>query len=132
MSFAALDYFQLNWVVPQGAGSGDQPTSPGPGAPLRAYIWQRLLDSLGGNASTFLGWMIVNHLVPSFLFGGGSGWLLSQTKKQWLILKAHIDGGEPWPVGLVGNTSDPFNNHQVLVYGYNDPGDGTGGSVASL
>jgi hypothetical protein len=132
MSFAALDYFQLNWVVPQGAGSGDQPTSPGPGAPLRAYIWQRLLDILGGNASTFLGWMIVNHLVPSFLFGGGSGWLLSQTKKQWLILKAHIDGGEPWPVGLVGNTSDPFNNHQVLVYGINDPGDGTGGSVASL
>jgi hypothetical protein len=127
MSFAALDYFRLEWVVPRGTGSGDQPMSPGPGAPLRAYLWQRLLDSLAANASTFLGWTIVNNLVPSFWpFNGGSGWLLSQTRKEWAKLKAIIDAGEPWPVGLVGSGIDPFADHQVLVYGYNDPGDGTG------
>lgn len=132
MTFAALDYFRMGWVAPQGSGFGDQPTSPGPGAPLRAYLWQRLLDSLGGNASTFIGWMLVNNFVPTIApFGvvivqGGSGWLRSQTKGEWAKLKAHIDNDGPWPLALVASGIDPFACHQVLAYGYNDPGNGTG------
>jgi hypothetical protein len=44
----------------------------------------------------------------------------------WRHLKRHIDAGEPWPIGLVGTTKDPFTNHQVLACGYDERGDGRG------
>lgn len=41
-------------------------------------------------------------------------------------MKQYLDAGTPWPLGLIGMTRSPKDNHQVLAYGYSDNGDGTG------
>lgn len=130
MAYAALDYFKAGRPLPRGRGPQDWPTRSTPGgAALRDYLWKRLLDSLGagGGAATTLAWQVMLHRVPSFWpFSGGPGWLLARSRQQWAVLKGHLDQGEPWPIILVGDTHNPFNNHQVLAYGYEDNGDNTG------
>src|SRR5262249_48193990 len=37
--------------------------------------------------------------------------------------------GQPVPIGLIGTTLNPMDNHQVLCCGYDDPGDGTGSLI---
>lgn len=129
MAFAALDYYLSGIPAPRGSGRNDQPTRETPeGTTLRDYLLQRMLDSLtaGGAAARTLTWMCVLHLLPeSWPFRGGSPWLLKRTRKEWLVLRAHIDAQDPWPIGLIGETRDPFMNHQVLATGYDDHEDGT-------
>ncbi len=126
MAFAALDYYNLGWVVPRGSSQDNQPTRSTPaGTILRNYMWSRLIDSLNSNGGTFLDWMANLNLVPEFL-GGGSPCLLRRSRVQWTRLKQHIDAGQPWPIGLIGTTSNPTSNHQVLAIGYEEPGDGSG------
>lgn len=122
MAFTALDYWHKNWVLPRGISKDDQPqrTSPS-GKILRDYIWNRLIQSLKDNAGTFLEWMAVLH----FEKGPGATWLRDRTKAEIDKLKARINAGVPVTVGMIGTTANPFNNHQVLVYGYNDNPDGT-------
>lgn len=128
MAFAALDYYRIGLPLPRGTGPSDQPTRKTPkGATLRSYLWQRLMDSLtiGRAAANTLAYMGALHLMPKrWPFRGGDSWLLTLTKVHWRHLKRHIDAGEPWPIGLVGTTKDPFTNHQVLACGYDDSGDG--------
>lgn len=130
MAYAALDYFKAGRTVPRGKGPKDLPTRATPnGTVLRDYLWKRFLDSLstGGAGAATLAWQIVLNRVPAaWPFRGGAPWLLARSKEQWAILKKHVDAGEPWPVVLVGATKNPFDNHHVLAYGYEDPGDGTG------
>jgi hypothetical protein len=128
MAFAALDYYKTGLAIPRGTGPWDQPTRATPeGARLRTYLWERLLDSLKDNVASVLAWMAVLHQVPKgWPFRGGPRWLLAESKEHWNTLKKHIDAGEPWPLALVGTAQDPTSNHQVLAYGYEDPGDGTG------
>jgi hypothetical protein len=122
MAFSSLDYFVKGWVVPRGTGSGDQPQRTTPtGTALRDYIWSRLIKSLEDNAGTFLQWMAVLH----FEGGPGGTWLRDQTRAHLALLKVRIDVGMPVTVGLIGTTWNPMNNHQVLVYGYQDNPDGT-------
>lgn len=120
MAFGALDYFKSGADIPRGSGSDDIPTRETPeGAALRSYLWARLIDSLELNLTTFLEWMVRLHLVPDVLFlNGGADALRDDTREEWAKLKRHLDEGEPWPIGLVGATRDPFNNHQVLACGY--------------
>lgn len=126
MAFAAADYFYKNWVVPQGTGANDQPdTSTPESSALRSYIWQRLIDSIENNVETWVYWMAALNLDPS----GGPQWLRDHTVLQFQNLKSIIDAGNlglPVPIGLVYPTLNPFDNHQVLVYGYKDNGDQTG------
>ena len=130
MAYAALDYFKAGRPIPRGRGPRDWPTRATPdGTVLRDYLWKRFLDSLstGGAGVATLAWQIVLYRVPAgWPFRGGPPWLLARSKEQWAILKKHIDAGEPWPMVLVGATKNPFDNHHVLAYGYDDPGDGTG------
>jgi len=129
MAFAALDYYARPDIhFPRGAGSENRPSPNDPqGERLRIYLFNRLLDSLAENVSTFLVWMAFLHLVPDNpLFGGGPRWLSRQSARQWKTLKTYIDAGRAWPIGLVGTTTDPTHNHQVVACGYDDPGDGTG------
>ena len=127
MAWAALDYYKASWVVPRGASVSDQPKRPPNGsqaaATLRNYIWKRLIDSdvIGGAAASTLEWMGILKLVPN-----GNEILRQRSLLEWAKLKSHIDRGEPWPIGLIGTTSNPMHNHQVLAIGYDDPGDGTG------
>lgn len=123
MTFASLDYWLQQWIVPRGNGAGDQPTRATPqGTVLRDYIWTRLLDSVQDNAVTFLTWVMMAN-AP---FGAGNSWLKAQTSAQFQNIKNGIDAGTPVPIGLIGTTSNPLNDHQVLCYGYDDHLDGTG------
>ncbi|KWE76660.1 hypothetical protein WL77_32385 [Burkholderia ubonensis] len=125
MAYAALDYFNLNWVVNRGYADPPQRTSM-EGTVLRDYIWSRLIDGfIAGNAQTTVEWMTLLHLIPESS-GGGARELLKRSIVQWESLKNHIDAGEAWPLGLIGTTVNPSNNHQVLAYGYADNGDNTG------
>jgi hypothetical protein len=128
MAFAALDYYKAQWVVPTGASQSDQPTRDTPaGQTLKEYLQRRLVDSLRDNVATVLAWMAVLHEIPDkWPFNGGAPWLLAQSKQQWNELKKHIGADEPCPLALIGNTTSPFENHQVLAFDYDDPGNGTG------
>jgi hypothetical protein len=125
MAFAALDYYKKGTQVPRGAGYDDVPRRDSrDGRILRDFLWRRQLESMSVNVPTLLVWMGMLHSIIPMV--GGAGWLLEQTRQHWATLKKHIDNGEPWPICLVGTSTSPFHNHQVLAYGYSDPGDGTG------
>jgi hypothetical protein len=143
MAFAALDYYKLGWVVPQ--GKEDIYTDPNiidpntskpkefraprrvvdggtpEGELMRKYIWQRLIDSFvtGNVATNTLYWMALLKLI-SPNSGGGTPALLSRTQPEWLTLKQHLNNGNPWPLGLVGTSDTPSDNHQVLAYGFEE------------
>lgn len=124
MAFSALDYYKAGENIPRGRDYHDQPGRDHPdGKVLRDYLWKRQIESTVDNGPTLLAWMGMLHSILPF---GGSHWVLDRTKEEWDTLKAHLNREEPWPICLVGNSFSPFNNHQVLAYGYDDPGDGTG------
>jgi hypothetical protein len=121
MAFSSLDYWHKGWVVPRGNGKGDQPQDGTPlGTALREYIWNRLLQSVKDNIWTFLGWMAILHFDPS-----GGGILRDKTKEQLVTLRSVINSGTPVTVGLIGTTWNPLDNHQILIYGFEDHPDNT-------
>jgi len=128
MTFAAADYYALSWLPPRGEfATSPSPRHPGWVGPeetaLRRYIWNRLLDSLRGNvAVNTLIWMGVAQNIFPFSTLGGLQWLRDRSREELQGIKASIDRGQPCPIGLVGTTTNPMNNHQVLVTGYDDPG----------
>lgn len=128
MAYTSLDYWHGRIVLPRGSGPNDQPArTTQTSAALRNLIWQRLLDSLtgGGVLQRTVEWSLLLNQVPGWA-GGGAGTLLNRTRNEWTTLKGHIDAGAPWPIGLVYNGRSIWDQHQILVYGYEDPGDGTG------
>src|SRR5215471_2822922 len=126
MAFASLDYFEHRLVVNRGdTGNGFGHTSPEASA-LRDHIWNRLVDSYtGGVALQTLEWMALLHFIPESMGGGDKG-LRDRTHASWDQLKRVIKGGRPCPITLIGTTSNPSHNHQILAYGYEDHGNGTG------
>lgn len=122
MAFTAMDYWIKSWVIPCGNDNNDHPThNTLTGSALRDYIWNRLLDSIRDNAMTFLTWMGIYH----FDFVSGGNWLKEQTFNEVIKLKKSIDVGMPVTIGLVGTAWNPFENHQVLAYGYDDNSEST-------
>ena len=123
MAFAALDYFKTGAALPRGAGPDDQPP---PGSVLRNYLWRRLRESWVLNGVTFLEWVARLHLLPaSWPFDAGTKALLRRSRAQWLALKRRVDDREPVPLGLVGESKDPFMDHQLVAYGYEETGEQT-------
>jgi hypothetical protein len=118
MAYTSLDYWLAKAELPRGGNRSDQPMRPVQ-ATLRDTIWQRLLDSLtgGGALQTTILWSLVLNQLPP-LFGGGGGTLLNWTKAEWIKIKAMIDSGKPQPIGLIYATRDVWDQHQILVYGY--------------
>jgi hypothetical protein len=125
MAFAALDYYDARLSFPP---SQDVPTrDTAGGTTLRDYLEQRQIESLRANLPTVLAWMAVLNLIPQWwAFQSGGMWLLQRSKEQWEQLKRSIDAGTPQPLALVGTTSNPSENHQVLATGYDEQFDGTG------
>ncbi len=118
MCFTVLDFKKANLPLPRGRGISDQ---PGGGTRLRNYIWKRQLESLVSDGAKFLAWLIILNYIPSaWPFKGGAGWLLAQSKQEWKKLKASISAGEPVPIGLVRETPNIFDDHQVLAIGYEE------------
>ncbi len=125
MAFTALDYYSLGWKAPDGFSPNRPTHTIVEGRILRDFIWKRTLDSLWANSFTFLKWMLILHFHPDHKR------LLSRMNHQELArLKAHIDQGTPWPIGLIGTTWSPLNNHQVLAIGYDE--DAPGGTINIL
>ena len=124
MAYSSCDYWHAKLPLPCGGFHDDQPgrTSAVPAA-IRNMIWSRLLDSLsgGGALQTTLLWSLILNQVPPFL-GGGGGKLNSLTAAEWAKIKATIDSGNPCPIGLVYTTRNVWDQHQILVYGYDDFG----------
>jgi hypothetical protein len=121
MAFSSLDYWHKSWVLPRGDNKNDQPKDSTPlGTVLREYIWSRLLKSVEDNIWTFLGWMAIYHFE-----GDGGTTLRDKTNEQLTTLRNIINSGTPVTVGLIGTTWNPMNNHQILIYGFEDNPDGT-------
>lgn len=124
MAYSALDHWNVRVPIPRGANLGDQPAriAPVPTA-IRDLIWRRLLDSLGpgGVLKRTLEWSILLNQVPKE-FGGGAEGLKNRTLLEWHMIRSHIDAGRPWPIGLVITNRDVWDQHQILVYGYENTG----------
>jgi hypothetical protein len=124
MAFSSLDHWNARVPIPRGAHAGDQPVRSGRGTTgLREVIWARLMDSLtaGGVMARTIEWTFLLNQVPAFLRGGAPE-LLRRTKLELAILRAHIDAGRPWPIGLIYDNASIWEQHQVLVFGYEDLG----------
>src|SRR3712207_7546860 len=52
-------------------------------------------------------------LFRSFPFStlGGAQWLRDRSREAFSTIKAHIDRGEPWPIGLIGTTGNRSEEH---------------------
>ena len=124
MAYVALDHWNARVPLPRGASETDQPSRDAPvPAMLRDLIWRRLLDSLGpgGVLRGTLEWSLLLNQVPSWLGGGAEG-LRNRTLLEWDKIRNHIDAGRPWPIGLIITGRDVWNQHQILVYGYENTG----------
>lgn len=126
MAATALDYYASGKPLPRGADMNDLPThATRAGSTLRSYLMRRQIDSMAANFPKMLFWMAMLHIDLPFL-RDGPAWLLDRVKEEWQELKGLLDRPSPWPMTLIGTSTSPFHNHQVLAYGYDDPGDGTG------
>lgn len=123
MAFSAADHFRAGMPVPTSPDPSRTPDGDSPEEkPIRDYLWRRQLESLQPNAAVLLSWMMMLHLpIP----GAGPTWLRDRTREQFQNLKGFIAHG-PWPLCLIGSSTSPFNNHQVLAIGIDDNGDQTG------
>jgi hypothetical protein len=120
MAYTSADYWLAKAELPCGGNIGDQPTRTAPSSGnLRDMIWKRLITSLtlGGCLQQSIEWSLILNQLPQQL-GGGGGTLLSWTAKEWPKIKAAIDAGRPCPIGLIYTTRDIWDQHQILVYGY--------------
>lgn len=128
MSFLAVDIWRQRQVMPRGAHRDDQPDRASlPGRTLRDLIWRRLLDSLGpgGALKGTVEWSVLLNQVPPWL-GGGAPALLNRTRPQLAALRARIDAGQPCPIALLYTGRNIWDQHQILVHGYEDgPGNRT-------
>lgn len=127
MTYASLDYWLARTPLPRGSHANDQPTRTMPvGGILRDLIWGRLVHSLvqGQALSRTLEWSLLLNQVPAPF--GGAGALFSRTLSEWTKVKSSIDAGMPCPIGLVYTGRDVWDQHQILVYGYEDFGNGFG------
>jgi len=123
MAWSSLDYWKTGIPINR-VNHVPERTTPELTA-LRNYIWQRLIDSFtAGAAVTTLEWMALLHLINEKV-GGGAPELKKRSQQEWEKLKTHLNKGEPWPIVLIGSTTNPSDNHQVLVYGYREKVDGT-------
>ena len=128
MAYSALDHWNVRVPLPRGANFGDQParTAVAPTA-IRNSLWARLLDSLGpgGVLKQTLEWSLFLNQVPAFAGGGAQG-LRNRTLPEWDKVRSHIDAGRPWPIGLVYAGRNVWDQHQILVYGYENTGPSQG------
>lgn len=110
MIYATLDYFKARKAPPV------QSYTPIQGTTLQRYLLERNMTALGDHMDKW----VELHLNPLgardnefFRWGlqGTGGGRLQE-------LRAHIDRGDPVPLGLKSLTGDPGADHVVLAYGY--------------
>jgi len=121
MAYATRDYFEAGQPIPA-------TQSPPVGGPLFDFLWRRLLDSFNlpfgaGSPSRYLQLMspALADAGPPTFFGVRSR-ADEMITVSWPRVRATIDQGRLCPLALVLMKSDDpgkiFENHQVLVFGY--------------
>lgn len=111
---AVADYWMARWLIPGGNAAPDD-SSP-TGQALRAYIRERLADTLQARLVEFLTyWGKVSdpNDHPNARLG-------RELAREYDMIRQLIYSGVPVTIGVVGNTTEPWNTHQVLCYGYRD------------
>lgn len=106
MSAAVADYYRAGQSLPSVT------EIPQPGEPLYRYLVQRQRHTLGKRGkpiARFLAWMGLSDVALQVL-----------TTKEFNAVLAKLDQGEFAVLGLVhvGPEGKPWDNHQVLAYGY--------------
>jgi hypothetical protein len=127
MAYSSLDHWRAKVPLPRGAQGDDRPTRTSAAPTLvRQMLWDRLIDSLvgGGVLTRTLEWSLILNQVPEPF--GGAPELLRRTLEEWERVRAHIDAGEPWPLGLIYTNRSVWDQHQVVAYGYEVTGPGSG------
>ena len=117
MAYAAADCFVHRIPIPWEDKEGE---NPAPGDPLRLYLWKRQIRSFRNDLDRFVKWLVYLNWVPK-LIGGGPSWLAKASRVEWGMLQAKLNAREPVPLGLVRDTRSPFECHQVLAVGYDEP-----------
>jgi hypothetical protein len=114
MCFAAADYFLAGGSPPQVS------RPPSPGSPLYAHIVQRLWQSFDLPAGPLAYLSAMNPGTPLDTL-----WR-QLVQREWPATRAQIDRGVPVTLNLVQvrstNPGDLGQNHQVLVFGYEQRG----------
>lgn len=126
LAYASADHWRAKVPLPRGAHEGDQPArTVAAQATLRTYVWNRLITSLtiGGAMQRTIEWSLLLNQVPT-LFGGGAPGLRNRTLPEMDRLIATIDGGQPCPIAVIETGVSIWDQHQVLVYGYEHLGPG--------
>ncbi|MEO1591229.1 MAG: hypothetical protein AAFU71_08060 [Cyanobacteria bacterium J06632_22] len=106
MSAAVADYYQAGQAIP----TTNQ--IPQPGEPLYRYLVRRQRHTLGKTGkpiARFLAWMGLSDIALQVLTG-----------RELNAVLAQLDQGDFAILGLVhvGPSGKPWDNHQVLAYGY--------------
>lgn len=127
MAYTSVDYFTEGWVIPKGVCQNGKldcpPLNTASAVVLRNYIFGRFEDSWksGGVMNEMLEWYILLNLMPTKVGGGGKA-LQKKTKPEWTAITTLLDQGQPWPIALIFDSWNIFDNHQVVAYGYDgDP-----------
>ncbi len=122
MVFAARDYFEHGWLIPD----GPQPP-PGEQDPLFRYLVQRLFDSFDLDSVTLM-IKLMDPIYPDTdenplsALGLASGRAAVMAEIEWPAIRDDIDSGHPSPMTLITIKSllptDLGQCHQVLAYAY--------------
>jgi len=121
MAYAVRDCFEAGRAMPAA-------TTPPVGGPLFDFLWRRLIDSFNlpfgaGAPSNYLTLMspALADAGPPTFFGVRSR-ADEMITRSWPRVRASIDQGRLCPIALVlcksADIGEIFQNHQVLVFGY--------------
>jgi hypothetical protein len=83
------------------------------------------VGSFGGPIGIAFGALLGSQINVFHL--GGAGILLERSKAEWTKLKQRLDDEAAWPLCLIyDDSSNPFEQHQLLAVGYAERNDGIG------
>jgi len=116
MSFASLDYYHAGVPVPTHEGP-DFPGGAGVpevGSRLQQYIYDRQLTSFNPTVNPS-----IVKFVTQALPVGRTAYEVS-VEDEWPLITQELDAGTPVPVGLIADSANPANSHQVVAIGYDE------------
>jgi len=125
MVYAVIDYFLAGRPIPSRT---DIPT----GGPFFDYLWRRLLDSFNLPFGPGAPLRYLQLMSPALADAGPPDLLGVRSRMEelvnieWPAIRSDIDAGRLSPIAFVlyktQDSAQIFNNHQVLVHGYEERG----------
>ena len=116
MTFSSLDYYHATTPIPTHVKT-DFPggsTVPPPGSRFYKQIFDRQLDTFNPLNNPD----IVKFITMPIPVGRSAFEVSMQD--EWPRITAKLDAGEPSPLGLLADSANPTQGHQVVATGYTD------------